>query len=61
MVAVSLFIRPSAHRVEHVSLDFNIFLANCRMMKYSKDVRHNFVDRDAWVLPCIDDSPVGIC
>ena len=56
VAATRVLVCPLPDGVEHLSLDLDTFIPNGWMMESSDDIIHNFVNRYARVLPCVQDT-----
>lgn len=56
VMTIGLFVDPSSNRGKHVSMDFDMLIAQGWVVKDAKYVSHDFVDWNSWVLPCIENT-----
>jgi len=56
VVPLGVLVNPLSDSVEHVAVDFDVLISDCRVVKRTEDVIHDFVNGDPWVLPCVDDT-----
>jgi len=46
LVAARMLVGPALHSAEHVPLDLDLVVPESRVVKYSQDVVHDFIDGD---------------
>jgi hypothetical protein len=56
LVAAGMLVRPFLDGVEHVSLDSDVFVAECGVVEGLEDVVDYFINWDARVLPSVQDT-----
>jgi hypothetical protein len=56
LVATGMLVRPFLDGVEHVSLDSDVFVAECGVVEGLEDVVDYFINWDARVLPSVQDT-----
>ena len=59
-MSIWLFFYPLSDSSKHVSMDFEVFVAESRMMEDVKDVPHDFINWNARILPGIENTSVAV-
>ena len=60
LVAMGGFLGPLANGLEHLALDLDTLVTRGGMVQGAEDVIDDFVDRNAGVLPGVDDARDGV-
>jgi hypothetical protein len=58
LAASRMFVRPFLDSVKHVSVNFQAIISDSWVMERAKDVIDDLIDRDAGVLPGIQNTPI---
>lgn len=56
LATVRLLVCPRLDGAEHCAVDLDGLVAERGVVEDAEDVIHHFLDWDAWVLPCVEDS-----
>lgn len=56
LVAAGVFVGPLLDSLEHVTLNLDMIVPSSRVVESTEDVVNDFVDRNASVLPSIEDA-----
>lgn len=59
LVALGMLVGPFLDGLEHFPLKFNMVVAECRVVERLEDVIDNFIDRNARVFPCVENTTKG--
>ena len=58
LVALRMLICPLLHGLEHGALDFNVVIAQRRVVECPQNIIDYFVNRDIRMLPSIEDTTI---
>lgn len=60
LMALRVLVCPLLHGLEHGPLDLDIFVAQGGVVEGSQNIVHDFINRDIGMLPCVENTPVGL-
>ena len=59
-MGIWLFFYPLSNSSEHVSMNFEVFVAESRMVEDVKNILHDFINWNARILPGIENTSVVV-